>query len=148
MVSSKLIFVFPARAIVLSKPAFASDRKVIDMESESGICCPRCGSDAWYHFGKTATGKQRYICQVCARQFIVDYSFKSIIKNRPPCPECGEFMHVYMRDGNFIRLRCSRYPNCRCFLKADLESSNLAFERARRTLPLYRNHLLRKEVVP
>jgi len=26
-------------------------------------------------------------------------------------------MHVYMRESETIRFRCSRYPNCRTFFK-------------------------------
>jgi transposase-like protein len=136
------------RSIALSKPYLMPNRKAVDMEAESGIQCPRCGSDAWYHFGRTITGKQRFICQVCARQFIVDYSYKSIITNRPRCPECGEFMHVYMRDRSHIRFRCASYPRCRCFLKTEAESANAVSERPIRTLQLYRrNPLPRKGVV-
>jgi transposase-like protein len=116
------------------------------MKAESGIRCPRCKSQAWYRFGKTATGKRRYLCQVCARQFIVDYAYKFIIKHRPLCPVCGEHMHVYMRDGSHIRFRCSSYPNCRGFLKTDLESSGFAPGRTSRSLPTDGNHFLRKEV--
>jgi len=139
--------VWSNRSIVLSRPPLKL-KKVVNMEAESGIQCPRCKSDAWHHFGKTSTGKRRYICKVCSRQFIVDYAYRSIIHNRPSCPQCGAFMHVYMRDRSHIRFRCSSYPRCPCFLKTEIESPNAVSERPIRTLPLYRrNPLLRKRVV-
>ena len=117
------------------------------MEAESNITCPSCGSGAWYHFGKTAAGKRRYICQACSRQFIIDYSHKSAIKNRPCCPTCGGSMHIYMRDSEDIRFRCAKYPTCRSFLKVELESLDVAHAHAFRTSPIRSNHVMRKEVV-
>jgi transposase-like protein len=78
--------------------------------------CPRCNSDALYKFGKTKIGKQRYICQVCNRQFVLGKT-RVEVKNRPSCPKCGKPMHIYMRSDSFIRFRCSDYPKCRTFTK-------------------------------
>jgi ssDNA-binding Zn-finger/Zn-ribbon topoisomerase 1 len=90
------------------------------METGCNIRCPRCGSDAWYRFGNTVTGKRRYICQVCSRQFIADYENKLGLAKRPCCDSCGATMHIYMRDPQKIRFRCSRYPECRGFKRLDL----------------------------
>jgi transposase-like protein len=117
------------------------------MEAKSSIRCPRCGADAWYHFGRTATGKRRYICQVCSRQFITDYSYKAYLPNRPACPECGNFMHVYMRDGNNIRFRCSRYPTCRCFIKAGIKLLNEDHLQNNKVSSIRRDHSMQREVV-
>jgi len=92
---------------------------VVRMQSESAIKCPRCGSEAWYHFGRTAAGKRRYICQVCGRQFITDYSCKHGAFRRPCCSRCGSSMHIYMRAEHEIRFRCARYPACRGFAKLE-----------------------------
>jgi predicted RNA-binding Zn-ribbon protein involved in translation (DUF1610 family) len=90
------------------------------METGSGIRCPRCGSEAIYRFGNTATGKRRFLCQVCSRQFITDYSSDKLnLPERPVCTFCGARMHVYMRDAQKIRFRCSRYPGCRGFSRLD-----------------------------
>ena len=92
-------------------------RKLVD-----GVFCPRCRSDAIYRYGKTATGKKRYLCQVCRRQFSLKRSDRLGVPERPACPACGKPMHVYMRHGGTIRFRCSDYPSCRTFLKMEREA--------------------------
>lgn len=82
-----------------------------------GVFCPRCRSDAIYRYGKTATGRKRYLCQVCGRQFSLKRSGHLEAQERPGCPRCGRPMHVYMRRGDYIRFRCSDYPDCRTFFK-------------------------------
>ena len=78
--------------------------------------CPSCMSEAIYQYGKAHNGKKRYICQVCNRQFILD-THKLEINKRPVCNSCGAFMHVYMRNRNIIRFRCSGYPECKTYYK-------------------------------
>ena len=92
-------------------------RKLVD-----GVYCPRCQADAIYRYGKTATGKKRYLCQVCRRQFSLKRSDRLGVPERPACPACGKPMHVYMRHGGAIRFRCSEYPACRTFLKMEREA--------------------------
>lgn len=82
--------------------------------------CPICESEALYKNGRTETGKQRFLCLLCGRQFSpgarpVDNS------NRPDCPNCGSPMHFYKRDPLALRLRCSNYPDCRTYLKIPVE---------------------------
>ncbi len=89
------------------------------MESPT-IQCPNCKSEALYRYGKTHNGKKRYLCQVCDRQFIRD-SKKLDVKKRPSCHVCGAAMHVYMRKGNLIRFRCSCFPECRTYMKSEIE---------------------------
>jgi DNA-directed RNA polymerase subunit RPC12/RpoP len=88
----------------------------------SDIKCPRCDAEAIYKFGKTKTGKQRYICQVCNRQFVPGKSRLEATK-RPRCPSCGKLMHIFMRGDSFIRFRCSDYPKCRTFHKLTKEDA-------------------------
>jgi transposase-like protein len=88
-----------------------------------GVFCPRCRSDAIYRYGKTATGKKRFLCQVCRRQFSLKRLDPLGAQERPACPACGRPMHVYMRHGVTLRFRCSDYPNCRTFLKWEREAS-------------------------
>ena len=92
-------------------------RKLID-----GVFCPRCRADAIYRYGKTATGKKRYLCQVCHRQFSLKRGGRLGELERPGCPACGKPMHIYMRRGPTIRFRCADYPNCRTFLKREREA--------------------------
>ncbi|MBI5607111.1 MAG: IS1 family transposase [Deltaproteobacteria bacterium] len=33
------------------------------------VGCPDCRADALYRYGRIWTGKQRYICLLCGRQF-------------------------------------------------------------------------------
>ncbi len=78
--------------------------------------CPRCGSDAVNRYGRISSGKQRFLCLVCGRQFVEDKPHR-VIAHRPRCPKCGATMHVYVRRGNVIRFRCAGYPACRTFVK-------------------------------
>ncbi len=86
----------------------------------SGIRCPACGSDAFNRYGRVRSGKQRYCCLVCGRQF-VEPGARRPMENRPNCPACGAHMHVYARNGNLVRFRCSNYPDCKTFLKREEE---------------------------
>jgi ssDNA-binding Zn-finger/Zn-ribbon topoisomerase 1 len=95
-----------------------SDRsKMAKRKLVNGVFCPRCRADAIYRYGKTGTGKKRYLCQVCRRQFSLKRSDRLGALERPACPTCGKPMHVYMRHGGMLRFRCSDYPSCRTFLK-------------------------------
>jgi transposase-like protein len=91
----------------------------IDEDSESDehdIRCPFCNSNAFYRYGKIKTGKQRYLCIICGKQFSIGGKRKEMFK-KPGCPKCGSIMYVYRREGQIIRFRCSHYPACRTFLK-------------------------------
>ncbi|RPJ79421.1 MAG: IS1 family transposase [Deltaproteobacteria bacterium] len=87
------------------------------------IKCPSCAADAVYKYGKTYDGKQRYICQVCNRQFSGG-SLKKKVDSRPKCPECKSNMHVYKREDDIVRYRCARYPDCRTFKKQTRRTEN------------------------
>jgi transposase-like protein len=91
--------------------------------SEKGtfeIQCPFCRAEAIYKYGKTRTGKQRYLCVMCGRQFILGVK-RFGMEDRPGCPVCGRSMHVYKREYNIIRFRCSHYPECRTFTKISIK---------------------------
>jgi transposase-like protein len=83
--------------------------------------CPRCGSDTIYRYGKTHTGKARFRCLSCDRQFIVNPRRREI-KERPACPRCGGKMHLYGKGAGFARFRCASYPVCRSYLKVEEKS--------------------------
>ena len=87
---------------------------------EIEIKCPICKSEALYKNGKTETGKQRYLCLLCGRQFSPGARYVEA-RNRPDCPKCGSPMHFYKREPLNLRLRCSCYPDCRTFLKIPIE---------------------------
>ena len=78
------------------------------------IRCPACGSEAVYRYGRVSTGRQRYLCIVCNRQFL-PHNPRKQVPNRPMCPDCNRPMHVYRREANGIRFRCANYPRCRQF---------------------------------
>jgi transposase-like protein len=80
--------------------------------------CPECGSDAYYRYGKTVNGKDRRLCLVCSRQYVVEIS-RQEERNRPKCPKCGKPMHVYRREADCTRYRCSNYPRCKHYAKVD-----------------------------
>lgn len=83
--------------------------------------CPICDSEALYKYGKTITGKQRFLCLLCGRQFSPG-ARQFEMRNRPDCPKCARPMHFYKRELLVIRLRCSDYPICRTFLKIHTET--------------------------
>jgi transposase-like protein len=77
--------------------------------------CPRCNSEAFYKYGKTRHGRQRFRCLVCGRQF--GETVREELKERPLCRVCGRKMHVYMKASEWVRFRCSGYSLCRSFEK-------------------------------
>lgn len=87
------------------------------------IQCPSCRSDAVYRYGTIGTGKQRYICLLCERQFVPDAKNIQFI-DKPNCPKCGKTMHSYMKGVEYMRFRCSDYPKCKTYLKVQ----DVAFE--------------------
>jgi ssDNA-binding Zn-finger/Zn-ribbon topoisomerase 1 len=87
------------------------------------IQCPSCHSDAVYRYGSISTGKQRFICLICERQFVPEAKNTQFI-DKPRCPNCGKIMHSYMKGVKYMRFRCSDYPNCKTYLKA----RDVAFE--------------------
>jgi ssDNA-binding Zn-finger/Zn-ribbon topoisomerase 1 len=89
--------------------------------------CPKCQSDVLYKYGTTESGRKRYLCLMCNRQFVENPS-RARIQNRPDCPKCGRHMHLYRRYKDFLRFRCSNYPECRTYVKLskkELQSNEL-----------------------
>jgi transposase-like protein len=80
------------------------------------IQCPFCKSEAIYKYGKIKTGKQRYLCMICGRQFTLGVR-RTEMADKPLCPECGSPMHLYRREGEVVRFRCSCYPECKTYVK-------------------------------
>jgi ssDNA-binding Zn-finger/Zn-ribbon topoisomerase 1 len=93
------------------------------MDEMSGLRCPRCSSDVLYRYGKVLSGKQRYLCLMCQKQF-VEGSARVFVKDRPSCPKCDNPMHLYMRGPEILRFRCSRYPFCRTYKKIHLKEAD------------------------
>ncbi len=83
---------------------------------EPAVKCPDCNTDALYKYGRIKTGKQRFICIVCGKQFTPDAG-RFEAKGKPLCPVCGRPMHLYKIEGEIIRFRCSAYPGCRIYRK-------------------------------
>lgn len=90
---------------------------------ENAVSCPICDSEAIYKYGKTKTGKQRYQCLMCGRQFSYDAK-KQEIKGKPICPVCGNTMHLYKIEEDVIRFRCSDYPVCKTFRKFKIKEED------------------------
>lgn len=80
------------------------------------IKCSSCESDAIYKYGKAGTGRQRFICLMCGKQF-TNGSRVSLIKGKPKCSKCEKAMNIYKIEGEVIRFRCSGYPKCKTFKK-------------------------------
>jgi transposase-like protein len=83
--------------------------------------CPSCDCDAVYKYGKAWTGKQRFLCKMCGKQFTESLR-RVTVKGNPLCPQCGSHMNLYRTQGNIIRFRCSHYPACRTFKKYRVEA--------------------------
>lgn len=85
-------------------------------KQDTGIICPKCGSEAHYRYGRSKQGKQRFLCIVCDRQFVLNPGHVRLL-NKPACAVCGSMMYLYKRDKDITRFRCSRYPACRTYSK-------------------------------
>jgi ssDNA-binding Zn-finger/Zn-ribbon topoisomerase 1 len=86
--------------------------------------CPACGSLAVNKYGKFYSGKQRFICLMCGRQFLPGWE-RSIIAHRPLCPVCNQPMYRYLNHNNCARFRCSQYPHCRIYVKQERNSEEI-----------------------
>ncbi|NTU41747.1 MAG: Insertion element protein [Nitrospirales bacterium] len=86
------------------------------IEEGTEIICPKCSSGAVYRYGRTKTGKQRFRCLMCDRQFS-HAPGRHTVEGKPLCPICGKIMHLYRMEEGLIRFRCSGYPDCRNFRK-------------------------------
>jgi transposase-like protein len=82
--------------------------------------CPACGSSALYRYGRGRTGGQRFFCMICGRQFTLGAK-RVVVQARPTCPLCKTPMHLYKRELEATRFRCSEYPRCRRFTKVAKE---------------------------
>jgi transposase-like protein len=80
------------------------------------IHCPACHATTTRKFGRAWTGKQRYLCVSCNRQFTPG-STRREMRFKPNCPKCGKHMNLYKREKQSIRFRCSDYPVCRTYHK-------------------------------
>jgi transposase-like protein len=85
---------------------------------ELEIKCPSCSAEALYRYGKAWTGKQRFLCLICGRQFTFG-ARRAEPKEKPICIKCGRPMHLYKREAGMIRFRCSGYPICKTFQKVE-----------------------------
>lgn len=74
------------------------------------IRCPRCNKSMLHKFGKDRrTGKQKYQCLSCRRQFRIGDGYgKQHLRHPwlPHCPKCSHRMEVYKWRKHFKRLRC------------------------------------------
>jgi transposase-like protein len=93
-------------------------------DTESNPKCPACGSDVFYKYGKTHTGRTRHLCLVCNKQFSLGARFTLEQDKRPLCPVCGKRMHIYHREKTAMRFRCMDYPSCRTFVKVEKRGDN------------------------
>lgn len=82
---------------------------------DTEVKCPNCDSEVVYRYGRAWTGKQRFLCLICKKQFTVGRE-RVTVKDRPCCPACGKVMHIYKREETSVRFRCASYPKCRIFI--------------------------------
>jgi transposase-like protein len=96
---------------------------MITLQIPTEISCPICNSEAIYKYGRTKTGKQRFQCLICGRQFSHGAK-KQEIQGKPICLVCGKPMHLYKIEGELIRFRCSDYPVCKAFRKFKIKEED------------------------
>lgn len=72
--------------------------------------CPRCHKTDLHKYGKDPkTGKQKYQCQNCKRQFKEgDQSSNERARKYPKCPKCNRALEIYKWRRHFKRLRCRK----------------------------------------
>ena len=76
------------------------------MSKNFNICCPECFSKSLYKYGKDKTGKQKYQCKTCHRQFTKDSSAKQKL-NCPKCPICGAGTYLHHDYEHYSRFKCN-----------------------------------------
>ena len=96
--------------------------RTISMTESHKIKCSSCDSEAVYRYGRAWTGKQRFKCLICKRQF-TSGNMRPELKDRPNCSVCGDQMHIYKREVGLIRFRCSNYPECKTFKKVIIDET-------------------------
>jgi hypothetical protein len=89
--------------------------------TDESLICPGCGSSAYYRYGRAKNGKQRRLCLICNRQYVIERTVVIHPSIRPQCPVCGEPMHIYMRQARATRYRCRNYPECKQYVKVENE---------------------------
>jgi len=85
-----------------------------NLGEQAGLHCPSCGSDVLYRNGHSWTGKQRWLCLICKRQFSQGAGRRDVRKG-PACPQCRQPMYLYKKEPTVTRFRCSAYPRCRTY---------------------------------
>ena len=89
--------------------------KAPSIAEEEEVKCHACDSEAVYKYGKAWTGKQRFQCLMCGKQFTLAQKNSRYRVNRSALN--AESMHLYRIEGEVIRFRCSGYPECKTFKK-------------------------------
>jgi transposase-like protein len=82
------------------------------IDSGTEIKCTFCGAAAIYKYGRIGTGKQRYLCIMCGKQFTLPPK-KQEWKNKPFCPKCGSIhapVQKRKRNRPFSLFAVSRLP--------------------------------------
>jgi len=85
-------------------------------QGRRNLICPTCSAGAVQKYGRIASGKQRFLCVGCGRQFTLRKT-RQEVKTKPDCPKCNTRMHLYKQDAQVLRFRCSRYPRCKTYMK-------------------------------
>ena len=76
------------------------------MSKNFNIYYPNCFSKDLYKYGKNKTGKQKYRCKTCHRQFTKDSSAKQKL-NFPKCPVCGAGTYLHHDYEHYSRFKCN-----------------------------------------
>jgi DNA-directed RNA polymerase subunit RPC12/RpoP len=102
-----------------------SKRLIETMKTIQGFMagCPKCKPIVPFNYEKGWVGKQRYVCLLCGEDFIFPTPSKEKKKKYPNCPICGKRMYFHQRNSEFVRFRCSDYPECRRYLKIKINDS-------------------------
>jgi transposase-like protein len=98
---------------IVTNPCF---NKLMKEVKKLGIKCPRCRAELLYRCGRVSGAHQRYRCLMCGFQFVTEAKRFRIVQS-PSCPVCGRKMHLYKRESDHFRFRCSFYPVCKTYAK-------------------------------
>lgn len=99
------------------------------MSKNFNICCPDCFSKNLYKYGKDKTGKQKYQCKNCQRQFTLNSSTKPKL-DYPKCHICGAGTFLHHDYEHYSRFKCNskKCNHVHVVLKKSIFYESLAHE--------------------
>ncbi len=76
------------------------------MSKKINLTCPECYHNDLHKYGKNKSGKQKFLCKNCHRQFTSDSHNKPKL-NYPKCPVCGAGTYLHHDYEHYSRFKCN-----------------------------------------